>query len=111
MHPAMVMRLDRLPTSPNGKADRKAIENLPLKPLASEAVGRLSLSEGELRLIWVDTLPKAVSAPLDAQSDFFLFGGNSFLLVKLQNAIRESMRVRAPLQDLYQSSSLGAMLN
>jgi amino acid adenylation domain-containing protein len=109
MHPAMIVRLDRLPTSPNGKTDRKTIEKLPLPPLASEAVGRLSLSEGELRLVWVETLPQAASAPLDAHSDFFMLGGNSFLLVKLQNAIKESIGVRVPLHDLYQSSSLGAM--
>jgi aspyridone synthetase (hybrid polyketide synthase/nonribosomal peptide synthetase) len=109
MHPAMVVRLDRLPTNANGKTDRKAIESLRLPSPTSAARSRLSLLEGELRLIWLETLPQASASHLDAQSDFFMLGGNSFLLVKLQSGINVAMGVRIPLQQLYASSSLGAM--
>ncbi|KFY01771.1 hypothetical protein O988_02546 [Pseudogymnoascus sp. VKM F-3808] len=109
MHPAMVVRLDRLPTNANGKTDRKAIESLRLPSPTSAARSRLSLLEGELRLVWLENLPQTFASHIDAESDFFMLGGNSFLLVKLQSGIKESMGVRIPLQQLYASSSLGTM--
>jgi aspyridone synthetase, hybrid polyketide synthase / nonribosomal peptide synthetase len=112
MCPAITIPLDRLPTSPNGKLDRKAIEALPLpiQTFESKTQGILTLPEGELRLIWEDVLPQtALALLLSSESDFFMVGGNSLLLVKLQGAIKETMGVSLSLKELYQNSTLAKM--
>ena len=112
MCPAVIIPLDRLPTSTNGKIDRKAIDALPLptQTFVVKAQETLTLSEGELRLLWQAVLPQTSSIlQLGSQSDFFMVGGNSLLLVKLQGAIKETMGVSLSLKEMYQDSTLAKM--
>ncbi|KAL4759444.1 uncharacterized protein BDW70DRAFT_161729 [Aspergillus foveolatus] len=118
MLPSVVVPLDRLPINANGKVDRKAIMALPLPTQRAEnAAGagtdtarHLSLAEGELRLLWEKVLP-ASGGPsrLEADSDFFMRGGTSMLLVRLQGAIKDSIGVSIPVAELYQFPTLGQM--
>ena len=113
MHPAMTIPMERLPTNSNGKTDRKAISMLPLpvqkfdpKPQLQEP---LTLAEGQLKLVWENVLQAALNVRLTPASDFFMAGGSSLLLVKVQAAIKDSFSVAISIQDLYQSSTLGSM--
>ena len=118
MLPSMVIALDRLPVNANGKVDRKAIAMLPLPNNRDEiargpglgATRHLNLAEGELRLLWEKTLP-VFGGPsrLDADSDFFVRGGTSMLLVRLQSAIKQSIGITVPIAELYQFPTLGQM--
>lgn len=115
MLPSVVIALDRLPTNANGKVDRKAVMALPLPTRRAEGtdVGtarHLSLAEGELRLLWEKVLPVSGGpSRLDADSDFFMRGGTSMLLVRLQGAIKQSIGVSIPIAELYQFPTLGQM--
>ncbi|PKX89195.1 lovastatin nonaketide synthase [Aspergillus novofumigatus IBT 16806] len=112
MIPSMIIPLDRLPTSPNGKADRKAVGELPLPARSHESDKKVSLTvaEGELRLVWRAILGEAAGAAnIQTDTDFFTIGGSSLLLARLQNALKERMGVQMPLHDLYQASTLGKM--
>lgn len=114
MHPAAVIPLDRLPTTPSGKVDRKALLALalPMQKLGSQpqSAETLTLSEGELQLIWQEVLPQTESSlRLAPDSDFFMAGGSSLLLVRLQGAIKERIGVSLPLKDLYRASTLKQM--
>ncbi|RYP45085.1 hypothetical protein DL768_008516 [Monosporascus sp. mg162] len=114
MIPSIIIQLDRLPTTPNGKVDRKLVQSLPLPssgiPADTDEESPLTVAEGELRLIWRDVLgPAAGSANIRAHTDFFTVGGSSLLLVRLQNALKEKMGVQMPLQNLYQASTLRNM--
>lgn len=110
MHPAAVICLQELPRNPNGKVDRKKIEAMPWTaptvPTMTQNSKRLTLSEGELKLLWQIILPGQHIQP---ESDFFLLGGNSLLLVKLQGAIRTSVGVSLTLRELYSASTLALM--
>ncbi|PTB61706.1 polyketide synthase [Trichoderma citrinoviride] len=113
--PARIITLSSLPTNANGKLDRKAIAALPLPqtqftagPTSSEE--KMTVGEGELRLLWERVLPQAASsARISPSSDFFLLGGNSLLLMKLQAAIKDSMNVIMSTRKLYQASTLRDM--
>jgi len=109
MVPSMIIPLERLPTNSNGKIDRKAIELLPIVEESQEAhsAERLTLAEGELLLLWQRILPQ--STGLQPDSDFFMHGGNSILLMKLQGTIKESMGVSISIMELYQASTLSRM--
>ncbi|KAF3491688.1 Polyketide synthase-nonribosomal peptide synthetase [Arthroderma uncinatum] len=114
--PAAIIILSRIPITANGKIDRKAISNLPFPETndseGSQHLGRLTIREGELRLLWERVLPKFQSggaSDIRPSSDFFLCGGNSLLLMKLQAAIKEYIGVTVSTRMLYQSSSLQMM--
>ncbi|KAK3332997.1 putative hybrid PKS/NRPS enzyme [Cercophora scortea] len=116
MIPSKAVVLERLPTSPNGKVDRKALSALQgsVSDLASgpekNASGSFSLLEGQLKLLWDEVLGEnAGLEPLTRDSDFFMAGGNSHLLVKLKSAIEESQGVSIPLAELYRASSISTM--
>ncbi|KAK3693043.1 polyketide synthase module [Podospora appendiculata] len=115
MIPSKAIILERLPTSANGKVDRKALASLQIS-LASDLTNRpdqtpsSSLLEGQLKLLWDEVLGENVdSDPLTRDSDFFMAGGNSHLLVKLKSAIEESQGVSIPLAELYSASSISTM--
>ena len=113
MHPAMTIPLEHLPTSFNGKIDRKAISLLPLPTQKLEPIRKpqkpLTLVERQLKVVWEIVLQSALILTLIPSSDFFMAGGNSLLLVKVQATIRETFSVAIPLKDLYQYSTLRNM--
>ena len=87
MVPVVIVQLDALPLSANGKLDRKA---LPLPTLTQKAAGRPPESELEI------AVAEAFSALLgcevvDVDADFFALGGHSLLAMRL--AARLGQRV------------------
>ena len=81
MIPTSYVWLERMPLTPNGKIDRKALP----RPARRELHARASRSpqspmEHELAHIWEDLLEVS---PIDAGADFFDLGGDSLALVSL----------------------------
>lgn len=109
--PAAVVILPTMPTNSNGKLDRKVISRLPLPERSSTgSQEKMTIREGEVRLLWERVLPEtAATTRIAPSSDFFLLGGNSLLMMKLQAAIRESIGVAISTRTLYQASTLREM--
>ncbi|KAH6983171.1 hypothetical protein BKA56DRAFT_484010 [Ilyonectria sp. MPI-CAGE-AT-0026] len=109
--PAAIVILPTVPTDSNGKLDRKAIAGLPLPERSSTgAHEKMTIRQGELRLLWERVLPETGTASrIGPSSDLFLLGGNSLLMMKLQAAIRESIGVAVSTRTLYQASTLREM--
>ena len=82
MCPTVVIALDNLPLTYHLKLDRSAIGVLPLPEIEDDAdSAELTEEQTRLRSIWQEILPHAHR--IAADTDFFLVGGNSLLLVKL----------------------------
>ncbi|KAH9897189.1 hypothetical protein F4778DRAFT_744688 [Xylariomycetidae sp. FL2044] len=113
MIPSRIIAHRQLPMTTNGKVDRQSVSRTPLPDREGEAESTttiLTVSEGEMRLIWRDILGEAFGgAPITADTDFFAVGGSSLLLVRLQNALKNTMGVTLPLHQLYKASSLKKM--
>ncbi|PHH91574.1 hypothetical protein CDD83_11168 [Cordyceps sp. RAO-2017] len=113
MIPSVVVPLDRLPTTSNGKIDRAFLQSVTLPERldrTEKQAAALTVPEGELRVMWVQLLGQsAMSASIGPYSDFFTVGGSSLLLVRLQSILRERTGVRLSLQELYQASTLRKM--
>lgn len=117
MVPSFIVPLDRIPMTPHGKVDRRAIAGLPLPQqapvsskqddLSTDAPQPLTVAQGELRLLWREVLGGA--AVIRADTDFFTVGGSSLLLVRLQSLLQERMGIKIPLHELYEVSTLGRM--
>lgn len=113
MIPAMIIPMDSLPMNANGKVDRAQLPSIPGRPNPKSQASRprMSPSEGELLLLWKLVLPPSVISvlPLDPDSDFFMHGGNSILLMNLQGAIKQEMGVTLAINKLYQASTIRRM--
>ena len=108
MCPAVVIALDQLPLTNHLKLDRSAIGVLPLPEVEDDADSADLIEEQtRLRSIWQEVLPHAHT--IAADTDFFLVGGNSLLLVKLQAIIRDTFAVVLRLVDLMNTPVLGHM--
>ncbi|QGA17184.1 hypothetical protein EYB26_004854 [Talaromyces marneffei] len=111
MHPSRVILVQDLPRAITGKIDRQAVMRLPLSGPgngAGDSESQLSLREVELKLLWSRVLPDPYQV-LTADSDFFLEGGNSLRLTKLQNHIKETLGVFVSTRELYSAPSLRQM--
>ncbi|HEX6344835.1 amino acid adenylation domain-containing protein [Umezawaea sp.] len=91
MVPVDFVPLPRIPTSANGKTDRRALPDpapellVDQEPTATEA---LSEREEDLARIWAEVLGRD---RVGAQDDFFVLGGHSLLALRLVSRIKARM--------------------
>jgi amino acid adenylation domain-containing protein len=103
MVPSAFVLLDRMPLTPNGKVDRKA---LPAPERSRTDDGFLSPRtplEAEVAGIWGDIL--GVDR-VGLQDGFFDLGGHSLLATRVLARIEEAFGVDMPLQSLFESPTL-----
>lgn len=113
MVPVIAIALDELPLTNHSKVDRKAVKEMPLPRMAESTQEDAELSETmvQLRALWEDILGsiKDLGLVITPSSNFFLVGGNSLLVIRLQSRIREAFNVAVPLIDLLGANTLSQM--
>lgn len=113
MVPVVLLQLEQLPLSTNGKLDRKA---LPLPQLTSNKLGRAPQSA--IELIIADAFSQLLACDIeDVQADFFALGGHSLLAMRLaallnQKLVRQGTQQVTPGQIMVASTveKLAALL-
>ena len=111
MKPSVFSVVEEIPKTSHSKVDRKAAMKLPLQAMTEseeDVESTLTDNEDSLAELWLKVIP-VNPGPLSAESDFFLIGGNSILLVKLQNFIKTTFEASPRLIDLMGAGTLGAM--
>lgn len=105
--PTVVVPVDRIPLTANGKVDRAALPDpraaAPAAPAARAPEGAV---EERLARIWSAVLG---AETVDADASFFDQGGTSLQMLRLHAAIRREIDARVPLLALYESPSLRAL--
>ena len=112
MIPVLAIPIDQLPLTNHSKVDRKAIKNMPLPQRAKSAEADLELSETMLQLkrVWQSILRnKELGLAITPVTSFFVVGGNSLLIIRLQARIREVFGVVIRLVELLGANTLGEM--
>ena len=114
MVPVAAIPLDKLPLSNHSKVDRKAVQNMPLRERVRVAKEDTELTETmvQLKRVWWDILGKhteKLGFDLTPSTNFFLVGGNSLLVIRLQARIRQAFNIAVPLVKLLGASTLGEM--
>jgi amino acid adenylation domain-containing protein len=107
MVPSTVTLLDQLPTTHNGKIDRKALRPRPAKPPTEQ----LSWQEG---MPYADVLCAIVAELLGLpvvtpDQNFFEIGGHSVLATKLAARIRQDLGIKIPLRSLFEADSISEL--
>ncbi|TWP46788.1 amino acid adenylation domain-containing protein [Lentzea tibetensis] len=99
MVPASYHRLRRLPATPNGKLDRRALAALARpEEIDPGDLAPGSVLEQRIAAIWCDLLGRA---RVGVRDNFFDLGGDSLLVVRLQAALTTAVGREVPLVDLY----------
>ncbi|MCK5679463.1 AMP-binding protein, partial [bacterium] len=105
MIPTSFTVLKKLPLSPNGKINRKALpEPDAIKMDNSTALS--TLSESLLATLWSTVLKIDIDS---SKAHFFELGGHSLLATKLVSRIRDSFAVDVPLRRLFEYPVLSDM--
>ena len=99
MVPSEFVRLDRMPYTPNGKLDRKALPAPERSAAAAEFVAPATLTERALAELWQRVLR---IERIGAKDNFFESGGHSLLAMQLVVGVRERLGVELPLRNLFE---------
>ena len=108
MLPAVFVRLESLPVTPNGKVNRRALpvpDESALKERA-ERVSPRALGEEMLAGIWSEVLKVR---QLGVHDNFFALGGDSLLATQLISRVRRVFQVDLPVRALFEAPTVSAL--
>ncbi|WP_233882537.1 thioesterase domain-containing protein [Brevibacillus laterosporus] len=107
MLPTYFIQIEKMPLTPNGKIDRKALPK-PENSLRSkqEYVAPRTSLEASLVSIWEDVLE---SKPIGIKGNFFELGGYSLKMLKMINQVAQELNVEIPLKLLYENPTIEYM--
>ena len=105
MIPAAFVNLDRLPLSPNGKIDRKALPAPELDEftLESDYIAPRNEVEEKLGQIWAEVLGLA---KVGIHDDFFELGGHSLSAVRAMAQVNAAFGTNLPIRVLFQAKTV-----
>jgi hybrid polyketide synthase / nonribosomal peptide synthetase ACE1 len=115
MCPSTIVALKGMPLTAHSKVDRRAVQALPLPNIivaqSDAAIVHQNLTGTERRLaaLWIKVLPPQHRSPLTQQFDFFMVGGSSLVLVKLQAIIKSEFGDAPRLSKLMSATTLAGM--
>jgi len=108
--PAVIVTLQRLPFTANGKLDRDALPEPPAAGADSDPAagsGRnLTLTERQLSGIWSDLL--GIEQP-GLQDDFFVLGGHSLIATRVMARVRDVFGSSVPLRALFDHPTIASL--
>jgi nonribosomal peptide synthetase CepK len=106
--PDVIVRLPRLPASPNGKVDRGALPAPGAVVTGRATPGRAPRTPTEVRLAALFAEVLGVSG-VGVEDSFFDIGGHSLLATRLVGRIRTGLRVRLSVQAFFDAPTVAAL--
>ncbi|HTB74377.1 MAG TPA: amino acid adenylation domain-containing protein [Polyangiaceae bacterium] len=103
MVPSTVVVLDRMPLTPTGKIDLRALPDAAGTGTAGTIISPRDAIELQLVQIWERLLERS---PIGVTQDFFDLGGHSLLAVRLIGALRRELARELPLSAVFQAPTV-----
>ncbi|MCP4151239.1 MAG: AMP-binding protein, partial [bacterium] len=106
MIPSFFIKLERIPLTPNGKIDRKALSQLQIPKLQSQTyTAPRNEIEKKMTGIWSDIL-EIPTEEIGIDNDFFQIGGHSLKATTLVSKIHKEFNVKLPLAEIFNTSTI-----
>jgi len=105
MVPALWVELERIPLTPNGKTDRKALPDPEITNIVSEYAAPRNETEAKLAAIWQELLGIGQVGIYD---NFFELGGDSILTIQVVSRMRRSGYLMQP-KDLFNYQEIAGL--
>ena len=99
MVPSVLVYLDKLPLTVNGKLDRKALPEPELSNIDHYTAPRNEL-ERQVCQIWADVLGIPQNK-IGIRDDFFRLGGDSIVSIQLVSRIRQRLELSVSVKDIF----------
>ena len=106
MVPTAWMAVDRLPATPSGKVDRRALPDPDPSAAGPPRVEPRTDTERRLAAVWTELL--GGTGP-GAGDSFFALGGHSLLAMRLATRVRDAFGADLPLRAFFEAPTLEAM--
>ncbi len=103
--PSALVALDRLPLTPTGKIDRRALP-APAESPEGEHVAPRTAVEELLAAIWADALG---AGRVGVRDDFFELGGHSLLATRVAARAREALGMELPVRAIFDAPTVEAL--
>jgi amino acid adenylation domain-containing protein len=102
--PARIIKMEKLPVTPNGKVDYKALSSAATdEAVEGKNAAPANAIEKKLLEIWTNILPVDHAGTTDS---FFELGGNSLNIMALLSQIHMVFDVRIPLGDIFNNPTI-----
>src|SRR5689334_22502413 len=102
MVPDLLVVLEQMPLTSNGKVDRRALPAVEATPVTRRGVPRTPEQE-VLASIWGKVLG---TERVGIDENFFELGGHSLLMMRVMSRIREAFQLELPLRVLFEHSTV-----
>ncbi|WMO15325.1 non-ribosomal peptide synthetase [Pseudoalteromonas piscicida] len=103
---AVIIEVEEIPLTKNGKQDRKALLSIELEEVIDDYIAPRSEMEARLQTIWQDLLGKE---SISMDDNFFAIGGHSLLGIRVASACREQLSIEIPLKVLMENPTIQAL--
>jgi amino acid adenylation domain-containing protein len=104
MVPTRIMHVDELPKTPNGKIDRRALEQHELPHLPPSRADDVHLGDAPVQSVVEQTFATVLGLDsVDPDADFFALGGDSLAAVRVMARLREMFDPELPLRTVFDS--------
>ncbi|MCP4152782.1 MAG: amino acid adenylation domain-containing protein, partial [bacterium] len=109
MIPAHIIPLEKIPITPNGKTDHKALAQIPLTTIQSPTrTAPRNVNEKKLRTIWAEVLGTQ-EKEIAIDDNFFEIGGHSLRATTLAARIHKEFDQKVPLTEIFKKSTIRAL--
>lgn len=106
MQPSILMEIDELPLTSNGKVDKKRLPEPVRQAVQTEYEAAVNEQEEQVAVIWQDLLRRD---RVGVNDNFFDVGGHSLLMMRLLNRLRAYYEVS--LRDLFAYPTIRSLAN
>jgi acyl carrier protein len=108
MIPVAFVQLDKLPLTPSGKVDRRALPVPDFGRTASNDpfIGPRTPAEATLAQIWCEVLGVK---QVGVHDNFFELGGHSLLVTQVISRVRESFQADLPMRRLFDAPTVAGL--
>ncbi|MDB4950669.1 MAG: tycC1, partial [Gemmatimonadetes bacterium] len=106
MQPGAIVHLDRLPLTPHGKLDRRALPAPEPAPADEAYAAPRTEVEAALAAIWEEVLRRD---RVGVHDDFFALGGHSLMAMRVVSRVGQALGVELPMRALFEHPTVAGL--